>query len=270
MGEVNEDTNAMEFVPRATSKIDLPTSTIIRRSNNARANLHDDNSSFRFSNIPGSNFATKSASESIFFKHQCCNRTEESWSLPCNTLCWHCSHGFDGAPVPVPKAYDIHEKKYIVTGTFCSLGCAKAYIFSCHTFDVAQVATIFSRMASEVYGETDVRMNPPFQSLKAFGGTMDINTFRNNAKGVFVHEAPFISNYMVIEERTSAPTSVSDNWKHTIRGLRRPLKPISIDQGESEKALYDDFVASKEGEVKEKDTTNSQGSSTGNLARFIQ
>ena len=173
-------------------------------------------------------------------------------------------------PVPVPKAYDIHEKKYIVTGTFCSLGCAKAYIFSCHTFDVAQVATIFSRMASEVYGETDVRMNPPFQSLKAFGGTMDINTFRNNAKGVFVHEAPFISNYMVIEERTSAPTSVSDNWKHTIRGLRRPLKPISIDQGESEKALYDDFVASKEGEVKEKDTTNSQGSSTGNLARFIQ
>lgn len=235
----------MEFVPRATSKMDLPTSTIIRKEQNSRSSLYNCDNSVRFSALPGSNFATKQMSESVFFKHDITDRAQVDWARPTELLCWHCCHSFDNPPFPLPKSYDIRERCYIVTGNFCCLGCVKAYIYDNNTFDVSQVLTTFARMVNEVYDVDKVLMSPPRHALKCFGGNLTIEKFRNNTKIVQIHEAPFISNYMVIEEKLMMANNVTESWKQSIRGLRRPAQPVSIAQEGRERSMYDDFVEAK-------------------------
>ena len=105
------------MVPRATSKIDLPLSTIIRKQDTGRADLFTSSTDVDFSNVrctSSINRATDSSRE--FHVPSCAARNGGQWGQPTATWCWHCCHGFECAPFAAPKSYDTRERKFVVYG----------------------------------------------------------------------------------------------------------------------------------------------------------
>ena len=143
------------------------------------------------------------------------------------------------------RCYDLKEKMFSVYGNFCSLSCAKGFLVQESGYDYGQKLINFARMASDVYGVDEVVAAPSRFALKKFGGCLDIDAFRKNVQTYTLHETPFLCNYMVIEESSRNKSTVTENWRQSIRGMRRPAEPVKIDHGESTRSVYDDFVDSK-------------------------
>ncbi len=49
------------------------------------------------------------------------------WPESTDLLCWHCSHQFEGTPIPCPVEYDDIRERYNVNGVFCSWACVAAF-----------------------------------------------------------------------------------------------------------------------------------------------
>lgn len=103
------------------------------------------------------------------------------WPAKTDILCWHCCHGFDGQPLPLPVAYDDRADRFTVTGIFCSFPCMKAYNLEGRGGGYlrginAVLITQFHKRCTGVLAP--IRMAPPRMLLKAFGGAMTIEEFR--------------------------------------------------------------------------------------------
>lgn len=85
-------------------------------------------------------------------------------------------------------------------------------------------------MAREVYGQTDVPIAPPRIALQMFGGPYSIEAFRDKPISAMLLSPPFITSYMVVEERQniSNASSYALNATGTVKGLRRPAKPVPM------------------------------------------
>jgi hypothetical protein len=248
MASFDFEQNAMEYIPRATSKMDIPDSSIVRKSKTGRASLFGNDSSFAFTAIQSPTSITRSGNQSVFHCHDTCGIDYTRASSLC---CWNCCHPFAPAlPVPLPRSYDMKEKKFVVEGIFCSLACSKAFLMQERSFDLSQRVALFARMCSDVYGRHRVREAPSRYCLKMFGGAVDIQAFRDSENMLYeLHAAPFISNYMVVEERANRPnTNVMDNWRKNIRGLRRPSQPIAISQKPVAPSMYDKHLQTASGQ----------------------
>lgn len=251
-----------EQVPRATSKLELPESTVIRKTPYGRANLYMEGATFGFSNIRCSSSITRDSKDaSVFIPHLSSRMEGKDWEKGTEIHCWHCCEGFSTPPVPIPRSFDAKEGKYVVYGTFCSLSCAKGHLKESVSFEHGQQVNTLMKMARDVYGRTEVKAAPPRCTLKKFGGPYSIQEFRSNAKEVAVHSAPFICNYMVVEECAADTSNLADTWKNSIRGLRRPSQPLKIGNAQEGKKTcpYDDFVTKKSNEV----CSQSQGQEAG-------
>lgn len=237
--------------PRNTTKAPLPEASELKRSALGRTGLF----------LPGMNYHSVRCSSSItqhvqrhsvFHAHKQNGRLPEEYTKPCSSACWHCCHSFEGGPVPVPRDYDASEGKFIVYGTFCSLSCAKGFLQETPTFNTGYQITLLAKMAREVYGVNDVRAAPPRLSLDVFGGPFPIERFRSTQNTCKMHTPPFVSTYMVVEERQQMhdASAMGGEYINSVRGIRRPATslPHARDAAvahEAVDAAYDKFVAEK-------------------------
>ena len=86
-----------------------------------------------------------------------------------STRCWNCHHQFETKTISIP----INDNE--MHGSFCSLECAKSYIFSMGRYDQNKLLLNLSY----VYDAYDIRCAPNFKFLKAYGGHLSIQEFRN-------------------------------------------------------------------------------------------
>lgn len=209
---------------RNTAKATLPDSCSIRKNPYGRADLFVPDSTF-------SAFRCKSSitqhvqRNSIFHTHSQNGRggSGADFASKCDVACWHCCHRFDGLPFALPKHFDAVKEEYVVTGFFCSLGCVKAFALDTASHDSSQLIMLIEQMASECYGTYNVLPSPPRLALQMFGGPYSIEQFRKCEKEVTLHSTPFVSSYMVVEERqASVDCSMQDQSMGSVRGMRRP------------------------------------------------
>lgn len=92
-------------------------------------------------------------------------------------LCYHCCECLgDGNVYHMPISYN--NNKYEVQGNYCSLECMKAY--NAHLNDTYK--NMRFQLISKMYNLQDcnIKMAPPRESLRRFGGNLSIEEFRNN------------------------------------------------------------------------------------------
>lgn len=92
--------------------------------------------------------------------------------------CFWCAHGFSWQPAIIPE----REEKgvYRVYGNFCSPSCAMAYLLneSLDTHVRWERNALLHRVYGKLYESKRIFPSPPRESLKVFGGPMDIETYR--------------------------------------------------------------------------------------------
>lgn len=230
---VTDDMAVVEEPPRNTNKARLPASCVLHQSSFDRTKLFVPEAE-RYDERRCSASITQYADRSSRF-HSLAplnNRTAEGYAH--TTLhCWHDTRPFEGPVVPAPKSFDVKERRFVVFGCFCSLSCAKAFMVESGSFDVGAQLVLLERMASELYGTCNVVAAPPRLSLDVFGGPYSIERFRGMSatSEATIQAPPFVSTYMVCEERDLSTAQVSAlgvNGISSVRGLRRPAQPVQM------------------------------------------
>lgn len=104
-----------------------------------------------------------------------------SWPETCDVCCWWCCHPFEGAPCTLPIKYDPLRKRFTFCGLFCSWNCVKAYNFERSDYKRYYCSTLISLLIGQIYGipkALGIKPAPPRQTLKMFGGYLEIHEFR--------------------------------------------------------------------------------------------
>ena len=103
------------------------------------------------------------------------NETKE-WPISTDISCWWCTYNFTNVPCGLPT--NMEEDSCDVLGIFCSPECAAAYNFdskdSCIWERYALLNTLYDKKSKKV------KLAPPREILKKFGGHITISQFRNN------------------------------------------------------------------------------------------
>ena len=108
--------------------------------------------------------------------------TESEWPEKVDTCCWWCCHPFECSPCTLPYKYDSLRKRFYFIGVFCSWNCTKSYNYEKNDHKKYERSGLISLLIQQLYGITkaiDIKGAPPRQSLKMFGGYMNITEFRN-------------------------------------------------------------------------------------------
>ena len=150
--------------------------------------------------------------------------------------CWHCHHPFKCDPVSIP----ITESE--MHGTFCSLECAKSYIYMMKRFD----ENLLLMNLSHVYKAKNIRCAPSFQFLDVYGGHLTIEQFRSYGGIARPHPVtkPYITYPMCMETRESTQE----------------------EEGEPKIALYDEYLAKR----KDSQPKSQKSSKKGTLTQFLK
>ena len=96
--------------------------------------------------------------------------------------CWWCSHSFDVCPIGLPIKHE--EGRFSAVGIFCSYNCACSFLFSENLYQ-DRLWHCYS-LLNDLYKKSHeglsqkIRLAPPKQALKIFGGYMDIEDFRHS------------------------------------------------------------------------------------------
>jgi len=121
--------------------------------------------------------------QSVWLSRDLLNGNGENENENPELCCWWDRHTFKTESINLPHSYDEKRNKVYVYGYFCGVGCALAYEADNH----AKQPNIQSRglatwYFSKVFGlkMTDLRIRraPSWKLLKEYGGTMDIDQFR--------------------------------------------------------------------------------------------
>ena len=108
--------------------------------------------------------------------------TDNEWPLECGICCWWCCNTFDCIPCTLPTKYDPLRKRFTFFGIFCSWNCSKAYNLNMSDQKKSERNGLITFLLQQLYGiETAVKIKPapPRETLKMFGGYLDINEYRN-------------------------------------------------------------------------------------------
>jgi hypothetical protein len=129
--------------------------------------------------------------------------SRDDWPIRTDTACFWCCHTFTNTPVGLPVKYI--NNRFHVHGCFCSLECCAAYNFYSLEFkhDVWEGYHLINLLAKKIQYDVVVKMAPPRQCLKLFGGYMDISEFRHfcdSGKLVNTHNHPMVAMSQQLEE----------------------------------------------------------------------
>ena len=175
------------------------------------------------------------------------------WPIKTDVVCFQCCHAFDGVPVPLPDTYDTRRKVYKCKGNFCSWQCAKSYnINQTQNFGKGNRNMYISLLAHQTWvkyrkdaGHENIKfenmktyatysINPsrPRNILRIFGGTMEIEEYREGFYGIIppeeaLEDKPFItfSNRLLLPF-TSNTTTTSTEVTEPVIGLSTTTKQI--------------------------------------------
>ena len=112
-----------------------------------------------------------------------------TWS-PSGHLCWHCCQALDtSSALPMPLRHDDRRDIFQCAGEFCSLECIYGY-----NRDVGKAAKGFSggqglalfQFSKQLTGNSKpaVHPAPPRCLLRAFGGPLTVDAFRQASQGI--------------------------------------------------------------------------------------
>ena len=143
------------------------------------------------------------------------NKLEETkeWPTKCNTLCWWCCHSFESIPIPCVSKYDSIRKRFKIYGIFCSWNCAAA-----HAMKENDSILNLQLLKREWTGDaSNIERSPSRYILKAFGGHMSLEEYRNNngvqrSFHITKNNMDFI-NHNCIETYTETSKKVKSKYK---------------------------------------------------------
>lgn len=145
-----------------------------------------------------------------------------------SVLCWHCCHGFEGRPIPLPLSYSHARDAYRVMGVFCSIGCMVAYSRDNRAIlpgaSNGSIGMTIFQFVKQWTGNSDpraVQRAPPRCLLMAFGGSMTLEEFRAGGECDIVSMPPrcILQEQVLYErQRSMSHTHVSASWASTRSG----------------------------------------------------
>lgn len=138
------------------------------------------------------NKVNKNTVEKCLIQLDECNKNN-NWPSSSSIYCWWCCHPFSGAPCSLPVEYK--NNTFNVLGIFCSPECAAAYNFDDHSAgcDLWERYSLLNFLYRKVYSDKHIKIKlaPPRQTLKIFGGSLSIKEFRQ-------HNTNYEYNYRII------------------------------------------------------------------------
>ena len=105
-------------------------------------------------------------------------KENSEWPENTKISCWWCTCQFKNRPCGLPVNY--MNGTYNLVGNFCSPECAAAYNFNdINNTEIWEKYALLNLMYTEVYKD-NIKLAPPRNTLKKFGGCLTIDQFRNN------------------------------------------------------------------------------------------
>jgi len=146
------------------------------------------------------------------------------WPETCNVCCWWCCHTFEGMPCTLPTKYDPYRKRFTFIGLFCSWNCVKAYNADRNSHQRHECTSLISLLIQQLYGITKaitVKAAPPRQTLKMFGGYLDIDEFRGS-RDIDEYKMNLVMFNYIYPQITEITNIKQKNEKKNLR-LSRPV-----------------------------------------------
>tara|TARA_Y100000385_G_scaffold49650_1_gene46352 strand:+ start:439 stop:1884 length:1446 start_codon:yes stop_codon:yes gene_type:complete len=156
---------------------------------------------------------SKTTVEKCIIQFDEANKTNK-WPSSTSIHCWWCCHPFSGPPCALPCDYK--NDTFKVFGIFCSPECAASYNFD----DVQSGCDIWERYSllnflyRKIYNDNNIKIKlaPPKQTLKIFGGHLSIKEFRmnnTNYSNTYKMIIPPLISIIPIQELTSIDNGYS-------------------------------------------------------------
>lgn len=156
------------------------------------------------------------------------SRVVSSSNAEAAVWCWWCCHPFDGPPLVLPTKYDEKRDVFYAKGAFCSWACVKAYNNEHTGYQRGIVTNLITLLAmrsgpGKIQG---VASAPPRQTLKVFGGFMDIDQFRNVPEGKTYAVLP---PNMVFEKPNVVVLETKKSMKPKKTSSQQPTEETPVD-----------------------------------------
>lgn len=136
--------------------------------------------------------------------------SDSEWPESTNIHCWWCCHSFECSPCTLPTNYDPRRFRFTFTGIFCSWNCVKAYNIDRSDHKKHERAGLITLLIQKMYGvvsSVNLKASPPRQTLKMFGGYLDIDEFRDKSSTVDSYHMN-LNNYNYIHPEITEITNL--------------------------------------------------------------
>ena len=159
--------------------------------------------------------STKSTVEKCNIQFDEANKNKK-WPSCTSVYCWWCCHPFSGPPCALPCDYK--NDTFKVFGIFCSPECAAAYNFddTQSGCDIWERYSLLNFLYRKIYNDNNIKIKlaPPRQTLKIFGGHLSIKEFRannTNYSNTYKMVIPPLISIIPIQELTSIDNGYSSS-----------------------------------------------------------
>lgn len=105
--------------------------------------------------------------------------------------CWWDCHTFDSYPISLPIKYNSDTSLFSCKGVFCSFSCAKAFAGTKkeYTNSYYLINLLYKKLNGLKPSQiTTIIKAPPKETLRMFGGLLDINEFRNTSSTLDIYD----------------------------------------------------------------------------------
>ena len=129
---------------------------------------------------------------------------DDNWPIQSDIYCMWCVHPFDNIPCGIPTK--IVNNKFHLKSCFCSFNCAASYIFDKNDYTKWDEYSLLNLLAKKVLKvKENIKLAPPRETLKIFGGILDIDEYREKANNITIdyklNIPPMIAIIAKIEEK---------------------------------------------------------------------
>ena len=158
-----------------------------------------------------------------------CSLLENEWCLKSDLRCLHCCHSFPSEPIPALRSFDDRAALFhIRKGHLCGWSCAKAF----HNGETSASRDACDRLfrALTCISYSTVLPALPRGRLKAFGGDLDIDSFRKTRAPAAVPVRVPTGVVMIRRDPCSQKLDPVDttygNFAHARKGCDRDWRPV--------------------------------------------
>lgn len=128
--------------------------------------------------------------------------------------CWYDGEKFEGPGIPLPYNTQENESK-----RFCSIQCAKAYIYSNLNYSYDDLLEI-NKYALHKNLNISYGIAPNLHQLKKYGGNLDISTFRNTKQSNLKKKLKVASIPKTASENSLMNCIFEDTEKSKVRAIQ--------------------------------------------------